>query len=47
MSFLDKFSQWNELDKKNSREIPTEMKFPTVNRKTRKKDYLDIHLLYQ
>ena len=47
MSFLDKFSRCNKLDKKNQRQNPTEIKFPTVNRKTRKKDYLDIHLFYQ
>ena len=47
MSFLDTVSQWNKLHKKKQTENPTEMKFPTVNRKTGKKDYLDIHLFYQ
>ena len=47
MSFLDTVSQWNKLDKKKQRQNPTEMKFPTVNRKTSKKGYLDIHLFYQ
>ena len=28
-------------------ENPTEMKFPTVNRKIKKEEYLRIHLFYQ
>ena len=47
ISFLDTFSQWNKLDTKNQRTNPTEMKFPTIDRKIRKKDYLNINLLYQ
>ena len=47
MSFPNIFSQCNKLDKKIQRENPTEMKFPTVKHKPRKKDYLDIHLFYQ
>ena len=46
MSFLDNFSQWNKLDK-SQRVNSTEIKFPMVNHKIRKKDYLDIHLFYQ
>ena len=47
MSFRDNFSRWNKLDAKNQRANPTEMTFPTVNRKIIKKDYSDIHFLYQ
>ena len=47
MSFLDNFSQWNKLDTKNRRAKHTKMNFPTVNRKIRKKCYVDIHLFYQ
>ena len=46
MSFLDKFSQWNKLDTKNQIAKHTKMNFPTVNRKIRKKGYVDIHLFY-
>ena len=37
MSFHDNFSQSNKLDTKNQRANSTEMKFPMVNRKVRKK----------
>ena len=37
MSFLDNFSQWSKLDPKNQRAKPTQMTFPTFNRKIRKK----------
>ena len=47
MLFLDKFSQWNKLDPKTQIENPSEMNFTMVNRKTSKKDYVDIHLFYQ
>ena len=47
MSFLDNFSQWNKLDTKNQRAKHAKMNFPTVNRKIRKKGYVDIHLFYQ
>ena len=47
MSFLDNFSQWNKLDTKNQRAKHTKINFPTVNRKIRKKGYVDIHLFYQ
>ena len=46
MSFLDNVSQWNQLDTKNQRANPTEMKFPTVYQKIRKKRYyLDIYFI--
>ena len=47
MSFVKKFGQWNQLDTKTERTNPTEIKFPTVNGKIRKTNYLDIHLLHQ
>ena len=47
MLFLDNFSQWSKLDTKNQRANHTKMNFPTVNRKTRKKGHVDIHLFYQ
>ena len=47
MSFLDNFSQWNQLDTKNQRAKHTKMNFATVNRKIREKGYVDIHLFYQ
>ena len=37
VSFCDNFSRWNKLDAKNQRANPTEMTFPTVNRKISKK----------
>ena len=37
LSFLNYFSQRNKLDAKNQKENPTEMEFPTVTRKVRKK----------
>ena len=40
MSFLDNFSQWNKLKIKNQRANPTEVKFPKVNPKRRKKRLL-------
>ena len=47
MSFFETFIQWNKLDKTTQIENPNAMKFPTVNRKTSQKGYLDIHLFYQ
>ena len=47
MSFLHSFSQWNKLGTKNRRAKHTNMNFPTVNRKVRKKCYVHIHLFYQ
>ena len=47
MSFLDIFSQWDNLDRKNQRENPKDMIFPTVNCKTTKKFCLDVHLYYE
>ena len=44
MSFHDNFSQSNKSDTKNQRANSTEMKFPMVNRKIRKKGYSGIHL---
>ena len=32
---------------KNQKQSSTEMKFPTVNHKTRKKGYLNIHLFHK
>ena len=40
MSFPDDFSQRNKLKTKNQRANRTEMKFPKVNRKRRKKRLL-------
>ena len=37
MSYLDKFSQRNNIDTKRQTAKTTEIKFPTVNRKKRKK----------
>ena len=42
MSFVKKFGQWNQLDTKTERTHPTEIKFPTVNGKIRKKRLLII-----
>ena len=47
MSFLDNFSEGNHLDTKNQIAKHAKMNFPTVNRKMRKKGYVDIHLFYQ
>ena len=47
MSFLDNFSLWNKLDTKNERGTLTEMKFSAINHKLRKKNYSDIHLLFE
>ena len=46
MSFLDNFSKWRKLDKKNQRGNHTKMDFAMVNRKIRKTDHGDIHLFY-
>ena len=40
MSCIDNFSQWNQFDRKSQRENRTEMKFPIVNHKMRKKRLL-------
>ena len=42
MSFVKIFGQWNQLDTKTERKNPTEIKFPTVNGKIRKKRLLNI-----
>ena len=47
MLFFDNLGQWSKLDIKNQRENPIDMKFPTVNRKIMKKDFLGTHLFYQ
>ena len=47
MSFLDNFSQWNKLDTKNQIAKQTQMNFPAVNSKIRKKGFVDIHLFFQ
>ena len=37
MSIPDNFSQWSKLDTKNQRASPTNIDFPMVNRKKKKK----------
>ena len=46
MSFHDNFSQSNKLDTKNQRANSTEMKFPMVNRKIRKKKAIQVYIYF-
>ena len=46
MSLLDNFNQWNKLDTKNQRVNRTEIKFPTVNNKIRKKKTVHIFIYF-